>query len=31
MLLDGEGNLQISGKVSRNRRLKRVTKKGFGA
>jgi hypothetical protein len=31
MLLDGMGNLQISGKLSRNRRLKRVTKKGFGA
>jgi hypothetical protein len=31
MLLDGMGNLQISGKLSRNRRLKRVEKKGFGA
>jgi hypothetical protein len=31
MLLDGEGNLQISGKLSRNRRLKRVEKKRFGA
>jgi hypothetical protein len=31
MLLDGMGNLQIAGKVSRNRRLKRAEKKGFGA
>jgi hypothetical protein len=31
MFLDGMGNLMISGKVSRNRRLKRAKKKGFGA
>jgi hypothetical protein len=31
MLLDGMGNLMISGKLSRNRRLKRAKKKRFGA
>jgi len=30
MLVDGMGNLMISGKLGRTRRLKRVTKKGFG-
>jgi hypothetical protein len=31
MLLDGMGNLQVSGKLGRNRRLKRAKKKGVGA
>jgi len=31
MFLDGDGNLMISGKLNKNRRLKRAEKKGFGA